>query len=90
VETTKKNHTIIPTIFPGSVGLSNPLSDKKIHHQQQITETEIKRKIFNDNLTKRPARPHVAIIENTLIQSSIDPGVTKTTTAEIVRNASLE
>jgi hypothetical protein len=87
VGTTKRDIPIIPTIFPGSVGLSNPLSDNK-----SLQQIEIKRKNANDNLTKRSARPHAAIIESTIIQtSSTDPGVTKTTTTttEIVRHASL-
>ena len=83
METNKRTPLVLPTIFPGSVGLSNPLSETK--SQQHI---EIKRKFSNDNLTKRSVRPHAAIIESTLIQTSTDPGVTKLSTAEIVRHAS--
>jgi hypothetical protein len=97
VDTTKKDISIIPFLFPGSVGLSNPLSNKKQQQQQQqqqISESDIKRKISNDNITKRSARPHGTVIESTVLQSVINPGVTKpqvfTNTAEIVRIASFE
>jgi len=68
----------------------NNSQQQQQQHQQQISQTEIKYKVSNNNLPKRSPRPHGAIIESTIIQPSIDPGVTKTTTAEIVRNASLE
>jgi hypothetical protein len=73
------------------VGLSNPLSNNKT--QQRTSEPEIKRKVSNDNVTKRSARPHGAIIDSAILQSSIVPGVTKphifSTTEEIVRHATL-
>ncbi len=65
------------------------MSDKKIQ-QEQTSQIEIKRKILNDHVSKRTARPHAAIIESTLIQTSIDPGAKQSITKEIVRNASLE
>lgn len=85
METSKKDTSILPTLFPGSVGLSNPLSDTKTQQQ-----TEIKRKASIDNATQRSARTHTTITESTVTQTSTDPGVTKTTTVEIVRHASLE
>ena len=85
METNKKNSSIFATLLSGSVGLSNPLSATKTQQQ-----TEIKRNTSVDSPSKRSARSHAAIIDNTLIQSSTDSGVTKTTTAEIVRHASLE
>jgi len=67
------------------------LSDNKTQQQQQrVSSTEIKRKISSNSPPKRSARPHAAIIESTIIQSSIDPGVTNSTTMDIVRNASLK
>jgi hypothetical protein len=91
VQTTKKDISIIPILFPGSVGLSNPLSDKK-QQQQQTFESDTKRKISNDNIAKRSARPHGAVIESTVLQSVINPDVIKpqtfSATAEIVRIAS--
>ncbi|CAF4335234.1 unnamed protein product [Rotaria socialis] len=104
VKTTKNDIPIKPTLFPGSVGLSNPLSDSKsqqqLHHhhhqqqQQQTSEIEIKRKISNDNVTKRAPRPHGAIIESTVLQAVIDPGVTDTkiisTTVETINNANVD
>ncbi|UJR22746.1 hypothetical protein I4U23_025778 [Adineta vaga] len=87
-KTNKKDVTIIPTIFPGSVGLSNPLSDHKQHqHQQQIFESDTTRKISNDNITNRSTRPHGIIIDSTVIQSSVDSAITNpqivSTTPEI-------
>ncbi|CAF3838122.1 unnamed protein product [Rotaria magnacalcarata] len=106
VKTTKNDIPIKPTLFPGSVGLSNPLSDSKsqqLHHhhhhphhqqQQQTSEIEIKRKISNDNVTKRAPRPHGAIIESTVLQTAIDPGVTDTkiipTTVETINNVNVD
>ncbi|CAF1996206.1 unnamed protein product [Rotaria magnacalcarata] len=106
VKTTKNDIPIKPTLFPGSVGLSNPLSDSKsqqLHHhhhhphhqqQQQTSEIEIKRKISNDNVTKRAPRPHGAIIESTVLQAAIDPGVTDTkiipTTVETINNVNVD
>ena len=86
METIRKDLSILPNIFPGSVGLSNPLSDNK-SSQEHI---DIKRKVSTDNITKRSARPHAAVIDNTIIQTSINPDVIKTTTTEIVRIASLD
>ncbi|CAF0833673.1 unnamed protein product [Adineta ricciae] len=89
-KTSKKDISIIPTYFPGSVGLSNPLSDHKPQHQlqpqpqpqpqaqqqhQQISESEITPKVSNDNITNRSTRPHGVIIESTVIQSSVDSAV---------------
>jgi len=86
METVRKDVSNLPKIFPGSVGLSNPLNENK---SEQI---DVKRKVSNDNIAKRTARPHAAIIDNTIIQTSINPEVTKTTTTttttEIVRIAS--
>ncbi|CAF2720531.1 unnamed protein product [Rotaria sp. Silwood2] len=80
VKTAKKGISILPTLFPGSVGLSNPLSDNKFQQeqQQQTSETDIKHKISNSHITKRTARPHGTVIESTVLQSPIVPGVTDT------------
>lgn len=84
METTKKESSAFASLFSGSVGLSNPIGATKTQQH-----TEVKRNISLDSPSKRAARSHAAIIDNTLIQSSTDSGVTKTTTAEIVRHASL-
>ncbi len=88
--TEKKDISIIPTIFPGSVGLSNPLSKIKF---QQISKPEITLKVSNNNVKKRSTRPQGAVIDSTVIQSSVNSDITKpqifSNAAEIVRNAPL-
>ncbi|CAF1053761.1 unnamed protein product [Rotaria sordida] len=106
VKTTKKGISILPTLFPGSVGLSNPLSDNQLQQEQQEQEqeqeqeqqqtsvVEVKRKISNGHITKRAPRPHGSIIESTILPSSIDPGVADTniisTTAETISSANVD
>jgi hypothetical protein len=92
--TEKKDISIIPTIFPGSVGLSNPLSKIKFQQpKQQISKPEITLKISNNNVKKRSTRPQGTVIDSTVIQSSVNSDVTKPqifpNAAEIVRNAPL-
>jgi hypothetical protein len=82
----KKDISILPSLFPGSVGLSNPPSSNK---QQMPPSPELKRKFSGDNVIKRPIRPQRTIIESTILPVSNDSNTTKpqifSTTAEIVR-----
>ncbi|CAF1607978.1 unnamed protein product [Rotaria sp. Silwood1] len=93
IKTTQKDISILPTLVPGSVGLSNPLSNNKSQQEQeqQTSEIDIKRKTSNSHITKRAPRPHGTIIESTVLQSSIEPGITDTnissTTVETTSNA---
>lgn len=85
-ETMKKDISILPSLFPGSVGLSNPPSNNR---QQMPPSPELKRKFSGDNIIKRPTRPQHTIIESTILPVSNNSHTTKpqifSTTAEIVR-----
>jgi hypothetical protein len=82
----RKDISILPNLFPGSVGLSNPPSNNK---QQMPPSPELKRKFSGDNAIKKPTRPQRTIIENTILPVSNESNKTKqqifSTTAEIVR-----
>ncbi|CAF1085922.1 unnamed protein product [Adineta steineri] len=106
IDTSKKDISILPALFPGSVGLSNPLSGghkpqpqqqplppQQQQQQQQISESEVARKISNDNVTNRSARPHGVVLESTVIPPSVDSVVANTeivsTTSEAISNANV-
>jgi len=82
----RKDISILPNFFPGSVGLSNPPSNNK---QQMPPSPELKRKFSGDHNIKRSTRPQRTIIESTILPVSNDSKTTKpqifSTTAEIVR-----
>ena len=84
METMKKDISILPNLFPGSVGLSNPPSK-----QQPPASPELKRKFSGDNVIKKPTRPQRTIIESTIVPVSNNSNARKaeifSTTAEIVR-----
>jgi hypothetical protein len=83
METMKKDLSILPTLFPGSVGLSNPPSNNK---QQIPPSPELKRKFSADNAIKKPTKSQQTFIESTRIPVSNE---TKqqifSTTTQIVR-----
>jgi hypothetical protein len=82
----RKDISILPNFFPGSVGLSNPPSNNK---QLMPPSPELKRKFSGDHNIKRSTRPQRTIIESTILPVSNDSKTTKpqifSTTAEIVR-----
>jgi hypothetical protein len=82
----KKDSSILPNLFPGSVGLSNPPSNNK---QQIPASPELKRKFSGDNIIKKSTRPQRTIIDNTILPVSNESNTTKqqifSTTAQIVR-----
>ncbi|CAF1084668.1 unnamed protein product [Rotaria sordida] len=84
-ETTRKDVTVLPTFFPGSVGLSNPPSNNK---QQMPASPELKRKFSDDHSFKKSTRPQCTIIETTILPVSNDSNIPKpqifSTTAEII------
>jgi hypothetical protein len=84
MEITKKDISILPSLFPGSVGLSNPPSTNK----QQIppASPELKRKFSADNILRKPSKPQRTVIETTISSESnaIKPQIFSSTT-EIVR-----
>ncbi|CAF2715042.1 unnamed protein product [Rotaria sp. Silwood2] len=90
-ETMKKDSSILPNFFPGSVGLSNPPSNNK---QQIPASPELKRKFSDDHTIKRPSRPQCTIIETTILPVSNDSNTTKpqifSTTAEIIPNVNAD
>ncbi|CAF0720973.1 unnamed protein product [Rotaria sp. Silwood1] len=91
LETMKKDVSVLPNFFPGSVGLSNPPSNNK---QQLPPSPELKRKFSDDHIIKRPSRPQCTIIETTILPVSNDSNTIKpqifSTTAEIIPNVNAD
>jgi hypothetical protein len=82
METMKKDISILPALFPGSVGLSNPPSKNR---QQLPPSPELKRKFSADNVIKKPTKSQQTFIESTTlpVSNEMKPQIFSTTT-EIV------
>lgn len=83
-------------IFPGSVGLSNPIKSDRTQQQQQkrSSENEVKHVSSKDQPVKRAAGPQGALLEDVVIPPAVDPTPAPkveqeiSTSTEIVRDAS--
>ena len=78
-------------IFPGTVGLSNPISLDRTQRQRS-SEAEVKRVSPKEQPGKRAARPQGGLLESVVIAPAVDPTASKveqvSTSTEIVRDAS--
>ena len=83
MEVPKRDISILPTLFPGSVGLSNPINKNTPAKTQPVPEPAVKLELLKETPTKRTGRPHGAIIDSTVIQAPTEPVVQKVAVSSI-------